>query len=130
MVKLGIVQTTSYKTNRHGITNVSRILQSLGKKEVDIICLPEQWLQNNRILDFDDEFSDFKKIAKEFSMTIIPGAFYKKKSKKWFIASPVIGPTGISLVSKKRFTSLAMRKSLSNQAQKRKFSTLDASLGL
>ncbi|GFN40223.1 MAG: hypothetical protein YK1309IOTA_1450001, partial [Marine Group I thaumarchaeote] len=69
MVKLGIVQTTSYKTNRHGITNVSRILQSLGKKEVDVICLPEQWLQNNRILDFDDEFSDFKKIAKEFSMT-------------------------------------------------------------
>lgn len=130
MVKLGIVQTTSYKTNRHGITNVSRILESLGKKEVDVICLPEQWLQNNRILDFDDEFSDFKKIAKEFSMTIIPGAFYKKKSKKWFIASPVIGPTGDIIGEQEKIHPFGYEKKLIRSGTKTKIFNTKCKFGL
>ena len=39
------------------------------------MCLSEQWLKNNKISDFDSEFSDFKKIAKDFAMTIIPDYF-------------------------------------------------------
>jgi omega-amidase len=56
--------------------------------------LPEQWLRNNEIGDFDLEFSDFKKIAKEFSMTVILGAFYEIPKKKTSIISPVVGPNG------------------------------------
>ena len=66
MVKLVIVQTKSYTSNKQGIKNVSKILESLGKKETDIVCLPEQWLQNNRITSFEREFSEFTKIAKKF----------------------------------------------------------------
>ncbi len=77
MVKIGLIQTISYSTNQKGIFRVSEMLRNLGKKETDIVCLPEQWLKKNEISDFDSEFSDFKKIAKEFSMTIIPGAFYE-----------------------------------------------------
>ena len=94
MVKLGLIQTTSQSTNQKGIAQVSKILKKLGRKNTDIVCLPEQWLKNNEINDFDVEFSEFKKIAKEFSMTIIPGAFYEITKTKTSIISPIIGPKG------------------------------------
>jgi predicted amidohydrolase len=94
MVKIGLIQTISYSTNQKGISRVSEMLRKLGRKETEIVCLPEQWLKKNEILDFDSEFSDFKKIAKEFSMTIIPGAFYEITKRKTSIIAPIIGPEG------------------------------------
>ncbi|MCV0371946.1 MAG: carbon-nitrogen hydrolase family protein [Nitrosarchaeum sp.] len=94
MVKIGIVQTRSYKTNQEGINTVSKLLRRIGKKGANIVCLPEQWLQDNHISDYDEEFSDFKEIAREFSMTIIPGAFYERIGGKLVISAPVIGPKG------------------------------------
>ena len=79
MVKLGLIQTSTYSSNEEAVQKVSKSLKSLGRKEADIVTLPEQWLKNNRISDFDKEFSDFKKIANDYSMTIIPGAFYERK---------------------------------------------------
>jgi omega-amidase len=94
MVKLGLIQTASQSTNQKGISHVVKILKKLGRNNTDIVCLPEQWLKNNEISNFDLEFSEFKKIAKEFSMTVIPGAFYDTTKKKTSIVSPVIGPKG------------------------------------
>jgi len=94
MVKLGLIQTISHSTNQKGISKVSEILKRLGKQEAEIVCLPEQWLKKNVIKKFDSEFSDFKKIAKDFSMTIIPGAFYETTKKKTSIVAPIIGPEG------------------------------------
>mgnify|MGYP001161341051 FL=1 len=94
MTKLGLIQTVSYNTNQKGISYVSEKLRKLGKKETEIVCLPEQWLKNNEILDFDSEFSEFKEIAKDFAMTIIPGAFYETSNGKTSIISPIIGPEG------------------------------------
>ena len=92
MVNLGLIQTTTQSTNQKGISHVSKILKKLGNTNTDIVCLPEQWLKNNTINSFDVEFSEFKKIAKEFSMTIIPGAFYEISKTKTSIISPIIGP--------------------------------------
>ncbi len=94
MVKLGLIQTISYSTNQKGISRVSETLRKLGRKETEIVCLPEQWLKNNEISDFDSEFLEFKKIAKDFSMTIIPGAFYEITKRKTSIIAPIIGPQG------------------------------------
>lgn len=94
MVKLGLIQTRTYNTNEEGIFRISKILKKLGRKDAEIVCLPEQWLNNNEIKDFNSEFSEFKKIAKEYSMTIIPGAFYETGKKKTSIISPIIGPEG------------------------------------
>ncbi|MCV0431663.1 carbon-nitrogen hydrolase family protein [Nitrosopumilus sp.] len=94
MVKLGLIQTTPQSTNEKGIECASKILKKLGKRDTDIVCLPEQWLKNNEINDFDSEFSEFKKIAKEFSMTIIPGAFYETTKTGTSIVSPIIGSNG------------------------------------
>jgi predicted amidohydrolase len=94
MVKVGIIQTRTYRTNKEGITKISKCLEELGKKKIKIVCLPEQWLKNNEINDFDVEFLDFKEIAKKYQMTIISGAFYEKTKREVSISSPVIGPKG------------------------------------
>jgi len=94
LINLGIIQTTSYPTDERAKNTVSRLLELLGKKEADIVCLPEQWLKQNVISNFDSEFAKFKSIAKNYSLTIIPGAFYEKKSRGYVISAPVIGPTG------------------------------------
>ena len=94
MVKLGMIQTISYQNNQKGIARVSQILRKLGRQETDIVCLPEQWLKENIISDLDLEFAEFKEIARDFSMTIIPGAFYEKNMKNTSIIAPVIGPKG------------------------------------
>ncbi len=94
MVKLGMIQTVSYQNNQNGITKVSQILKKLGRQETDIVCLPEQWLKENTVSDFDSEFSEFKNVARDFSMTIIPGAFYENSKKYTSIVAPVIGPEG------------------------------------
>ncbi|TBR08319.1 MAG: carbon-nitrogen hydrolase family protein [Candidatus Nitrosotenuis sp.] len=94
MVKLGLVQTRTHDSNEAGITAISKLLERLGRQEADIVCLPEQWLRENKIVSFDVEFSRFKKIAKDHSMTVIPGAFYEKRKNCQVISSPIIGPTG------------------------------------
>jgi predicted amidohydrolase len=94
MVKVGIIQTRTYSTNKESINRISKFLEELGKKKTEIVCLPEQWLKNNEIYDFDSEFLEFKEIAKKYQMTIIPGAFYEKIKRDVIISSPVIGPKG------------------------------------
>ncbi len=94
MVKVGIIQTKTYRTNKEAISRISKFLEILGKGKTKIVCLPEQWLKNNEINDFDFEFLEFKEIAKKYQMTIIPGAFYKKIKKDLTISSPIIGPNG------------------------------------
>lgn len=94
MVKLGIIQTGSYPSNQKGTEVVSKLLASAGRNETDIICMPEQWQKKNKIESFDKEFVEFKRIAKEYSMTIIPGAFYQKKKQGFVISAPVISNSG------------------------------------
>ena len=94
MVRVGIIQTRTYRTNKEGIEKISKFLEVLGKKKTEIVCLPEQWLKNNEINDFDSEFLEFREIAKNYQMTIIPGAFYEKTKKETTISAPIIGPKG------------------------------------
>lgn len=94
MIKLGIGQTIQYQSNEQGITQVSRLLERLGKNEAEVACLPEQYLPDNKIDDFEATFAPFAKIAKQYSMCVIPGAFYTKSGTKQTISSPVIDESG------------------------------------
>ncbi len=94
LVKLGILQTHSYPSNQKGIEAISKMLIGAAKSETDIVCLPEQWQKENRFGEFDNEFAHLKKIAKDYAMTIIPGAFYQKKKKGFVISAPVIDSSG------------------------------------
>lgn len=69
---------------------ISKVLLNLAKKETDIVCLPEQWLIDNKVSDFSAQFSAFTKISKDYSMTIAPGAFYEKNSGHYTISAPLI----------------------------------------
>jgi len=94
MTKVGLIQTIQYGSNQKGIESVSKRLRELGKQETEIVCLPEQWLKNNKIENFNSEFVEFMKIAQEYSMTVITGAFYEVSNQKTSIVSPIIGPNG------------------------------------
>jgi omega-amidase len=94
MIKLGIIQTTSFSSNEQGIKKISGLLKKLGREETDIVCLPEQWLHDNRMFKFEKEFSDFKIIAKDYDMTVIPGAFYERRNNRLTISTPIIAPNG------------------------------------
>ncbi len=85
-----MIQTRRYDSNESGISNISKVLLGLAKKETDIVCLPEQWLANNVIDDFEAEFSVFRRISKDHSMAIIPGAFYEKAERGYSITAPII----------------------------------------
>ncbi|MEM3063901.1 MAG: carbon-nitrogen hydrolase family protein [Candidatus Nitrosotenuis sp.] len=90
MIKAGIIQTRQYRSNAEAMTEVSRIMLKLAKNETDIVCLPEQWLKDNTVLDFGAQFSDFAKISKDYSMSIVPGAFYEKNGDNYRITAPLI----------------------------------------
>lgn len=94
MVIVGIIQTRSYRSNKEGIKRISEFLCQAGNKKAEIVCLPEQWLVDNNIENIDSEFLEFRKIAKKYQMTIIPGAFYTKYKNETKIVSPIISPLG------------------------------------
>lgn len=94
VINVGLIQTKSYRSNKEGIIRVAKLLNQAGEKGVSIVCLPEQWLADNEIEDFETEFLEFKKMAKKHGMTIITGAFYKNSKKGLKIVSPIIGPNG------------------------------------
>ena len=94
MIKLGIAQTITSHTNEEGIKQASHLLERLGKNEADIVCLPEQFLSDNKIDDFEASFAPFAKIAKQYSMCVIAGAFYTGSGKTQTISAPVIDETG------------------------------------
>ena len=94
MIKVGIIQTQDYSNNSQGISKVAKEIEKLGKKETDIICLPEQWLKNNQIKNFKEEFRLFLKLSRDYRLTVIPGAFYEKRNKSAIITTRIIGPEG------------------------------------
>ena len=110
MTKVGLIQTKSYENNKKGIETISKLLEKLGKAETEIVCLPEQWLPNNHIENYDQEFFEFKKIAKNYSMTIIPGAFYEKNENKVSINSLIIGPEGEIIGKQEKFIHMTTKK--------------------
>jgi len=130
MIKLGLVQTVSYPSNGVAVRKVSKILDSLGKKETDIVCLPEKWLSDNRISDFDSEFSQLKAKAKDYSMTVVPGAFYEPKANKFAITAPVIRPNGDIIGRQEKLHPFDYEQKLIRPGKKTQYSRQSAGLGL
>lgn len=89
-----MIQIESSPSDERLLKRTAYALKNLGKKETDIVCLPEQWLNHNMIDNPQTKFKQFVEIAKEYSMTIIAGAFYLKDKEKQVIASPIITEDG------------------------------------
>ena len=130
MVKLGIIQTGSFTSNEQGVNKVSKMLTVLGRKETDIVCLPEQWLHNNKISKFEKEFADFKIIAKDYSMTIISGAFYERKDYRFSISSTVIGSDGEIIGKQEKIHPFDYEKKLVQPGRKTKIFNTKCKFGI
>lgn len=130
MVRLGLIQTRSFSSNQEGMKKVSRMLVDSGKKETDVVCLPEQWLKDNRISSFEKEFSDFKIIARNYNMTIIPGAFYQRKPYRFSISTPVIGPKGEIIGRQEKLHPFGYEKNLVQPGAKTKIFKTKCKFGI
>ena len=130
MTKVGLIQTIHYENNNKAIENISKLLKKLGIQETEIVCLPEQWLPNNEINNYDKEFSEFKKIAQEYNMTIIPGAFYQENDNKISINSPIISPNGEIIGKQEKIHPYDYEKDIVNQEMRLKFSRHHVKFGV
>jgi len=130
MVKLGLIQTGAYSSNEQALEKISQSLKLLGKNDTDIVTLPEQWLKNNKISDFDKEFAAFKKIAKDYSMTIIPGAFYERKKYRFVISSPIIGPKGEIIGTQEKIHPFDYEQKLVNPGREAKVFQTNCKFGI
>jgi len=73
--------------------HVTKLLKNAGAADSNIVCLPEQWYPKP-INRFEQEFKQIIDMAKEQSMTIIPGAFLEKINNNLHISCPVIASDG------------------------------------
>ena len=76
---VGLIQTRSFQNNKKEIQNISKLLEKIGRAQIGIVCLPEEWLPNNQIEDYNQEFLNFK----NHSMTTVLGIFYQKNREKY-----------------------------------------------
>ncbi len=79
---------------------ILKILKKIESTDSEILCLPELWYLKI-VTDFETEFMEIVNAAKEYDITIIPGAFFERSSRETDtngklldIASPVIGNNG------------------------------------
>lgn len=61
--------------------------------KIDVICLPELWY-TKLVKDFEKEFKIITDAAREYKMTIIPGAFKEKIGDNVYVSCPVITSDG------------------------------------
>jgi omega-amidase len=70
------VQNNKEKAIRHAL----KLLNRSGSSDSDIVCLPELWY-SKILTNFETEFVKIITVAKEYNMTVIPGAFLEKSKK-------------------------------------------------
>jgi len=130
VINVGLIQTKTYRSNKEGINRVTKLLNQAGEMNVKIVCLPEQWLTDNKIKDFDTEFLEFRNMAKKHAMTIITGAFYKNSKKDLKIVSPIIGPDGKIIGQQEKIHPYDYEKKKVIPGKKQGFSTHPVNLEL
>ena len=59
MTKVGLIQTRSYENNKKGIKNILKVWEKIGRGKIEIVCLPEQWIPNSQIQNYNQEFVEF-----------------------------------------------------------------------
>jgi omega-amidase len=101
MLKIALVQLQLQNNKTKAIEHTLKLLNKVGSSDSDIVCLPELWYTKT-VTNFETEFNKIINVAKEYNMTIIPGAFVEKRSNNsndrnidLQISTPVIANDGI-----------------------------------
>jgi predicted amidohydrolase len=75
LAQIGL-QNNQEKAIRHSLN----LLNSAGSSDSDIVCLPELWY-SKILTNFETQFVKIMAVAKEYNMTVIPGAFIERSKK-------------------------------------------------
>lgn len=70
------------------------LLTKAAEKEVDLVCLPEHWLPEKTIPAPTNPLPKLQKLAEQYSVALVAGAFYEKVDGRVRLSSPVIATNG------------------------------------
>lgn len=100
MARITVIQVNLQNDKTRAIKHILKLLNKAGSFEPDILCLPELWYPKI-VTNFETEFIQILRAAKEYNITMIPGAFLERhyeddtnKNNSLFISCPVIAKNG------------------------------------
>jgi omega-amidase len=100
VARITLIQVNLQNSKTNAIKHILKLLKKVGSCDSDILCLPELWY-SKIVTDFETEFIQIIHAAKEYNITIIPGAFLEKRNYKvdtnnnsLCVSSPVISKNG------------------------------------
>lgn len=101
MARITVIQINLQNDKTRAIKHVLRLLNKAGSFEPDVLCLPELWYPRI-VTNFETEFMEILRAAKEYNITMIPGAFLERnyeddannKNNSLCISCPVIAKNG------------------------------------
>jgi omega-amidase len=101
VLRIALVQLHLQNDKAKAIEHTLKILRKIGSSESDIVCLPELWYTKT-VSNFETDFDKIIDVAKDYNMTIIPGAFVERTNNNNHnsnnaaqISSPVIANDGV-----------------------------------
>lgn len=71
-----------------------RLAKKAAEQGADLICLPEHWLPEETIPAPINPIPQFQTLAREYSITIVAGAFYERINNQIRLSSPIINHNG------------------------------------
>ena len=80
MLRVALAQIGSQNNQEKAIRHTLKLLNRTGSSDSDIVCLPELWY-SKIITNFQTQFVKIMAVAKEYNMTVIPGAFIERSKK-------------------------------------------------
>lgn len=104
MPRVALAQISLQNNQEKAIKHSLKLLNRIGSSDSDIVCLPELWY-SKILTNFETQFVKIMAVAKEYNMTVIPGAFIERSKKNdnrsslLQISSPVITNEGTVLGS-------------------------------
>jgi omega-amidase len=104
VLRVALAQIALQNNQEKAIRNALKLLNRTGSFESNIVCLPELWY-SKILTNFETQFVKVIAIAKEYNMTVIPGAFIERskntdsKDNLLQICCPVIANEGTILGS-------------------------------
>jgi predicted amidohydrolase len=102
--RVALAQISLQNNQEKAIKHSLKLLNRIGSSDSDIVCLPELWY-SKILTNFETQFVKIIDVAKEYNMTVIPGAFIERSKKNdnrsslLQISSPVITNEGTVLGS-------------------------------
>jgi omega-amidase len=103
VLRVALVQIRLQNNQEKAVNHILKLLNRVRSSDSDIVCLPELWY-SKILTNFERQFVKIIGLAKEYNMTIIPGAFIERSKKNdnrslLQISSPVITNEGTVLGS-------------------------------